>query len=125
VTISGTCSTSWRICGRFLSNRHDAAKYRSAWQWKRTQRRDRTAKAVEAIAAFQRHWRTADENGIADLICDLGHFDEERGFEFVGEVRRGIRHWFAEGHAEDRNHLGPALQSRSQSIQGSRDTANY
>ena len=29
VTISGTYSTSWRICGRFLSSRQDTAKYRS------------------------------------------------------------------------------------------------
>lgn len=107
MTISGTYSTSWKICGRSLSSRHDATKYRSAWQWKRTQRRDRTAEAVETIALFQQYWRTADEYGIADLICDLGHLAEKRGFEFVSEVRRGIRHWFAGGHAEDRNHLGP------------------
>ena len=107
MTISGTYSTSWRICGRFLSNRHDAAKYRSAWQWKRTRRRDRTAEAVEAIAAFQQHCRTAEGYAIADLIRDLGHVAEERSFDFVSEVRRRIRHWFAEGQLEDRNYLGP------------------
>jgi hypothetical protein len=32
---------------------------------------------------------------------------EERGFDFISEVRRGIGHWHAEHHAGDHNHLGP------------------
>ena len=44
---------------------------------------------------------------MADLICDLGHLAEERGFDFISEVRRGIGHWYAEHHAEDHNVLGP------------------
>jgi hypothetical protein len=32
---------------------------------------------------------------------------EERGFDFISEVKRGIGHWYAEHHAEDRNLLGP------------------
>jgi hypothetical protein len=32
---------------------------------------------------------------------------EERGFDFISEVKRGIGHWYAEHHAKDRNHLGP------------------
>ena len=65
------------------------------------------ASAAEAIAVYQRHCRTGDEHAIADLICDLGHLAEERGFDFISEVRRGIGHWYAEHHAEGRNHLGP------------------
>ena len=72
-----------------------------------TDKADHIAWAAEAIAVFQRHCRTGDEHAIADLICDLGHLAEERGFDFVSEVRRGIGHWYAEHHAEDRNHLGP------------------
>ena len=63
--------------------------------------------AAEAIAVYQRHSRTGDEHAIADLICDLGHLAEERGFDFISEVRRGIGHRYAELHAEDRNDLGP------------------
>jgi hypothetical protein len=72
-----------------------------------TDKADHIAWAAEAIAVFQRHCPTDDEHAIADLICDLGHLAEERGFDFVSEVRRGIGHWYAEHHTEDRNHLGP------------------
>jgi hypothetical protein len=54
------------------------------------------------MAAFQQHCRTAVGYAIADLIRDLGHLAEVRSFDFVSEVRRRIKHWFAEGHAEDR-----------------------
>lgn len=63
--------------------------------------------AAAAIAAFQQHCGTDDEHAIADLICDLGHLAEERGFDFVSEVTQGLRHWFAERHAQERNPLGP------------------
>jgi hypothetical protein len=72
-----------------------------------TDKADQIAWAAEAIAVYQRHCRTGDEHAIADLICDLGHLAEERGFDFISEVRRGIEHWYAEHHAEDRNDLGP------------------
>jgi hypothetical protein len=86
---------------------------------------DRTAEAVEAIAAFQQHWRTADEYGIADLICDLGHLAEERGFEFVSEVGRGIGIGSRKVTLKTATISGRMLQSRSQPMQGSRDTANH
>ena len=63
--------------------------------------------AAEAVAVFQRHCGTGDEHAIADLICDLGHLAEDRGFDFVSEVRRGIGHWYAEHHAYDGEHLWP------------------
>ena len=44
---------------------------------------------------------------IADLICDLGHLAEERGFDFLSEVKRGVGHWYAEHHASDGEVLGP------------------
>jgi hypothetical protein len=72
-----------------------------------TDKADHIAWAAKAVAVFQRHCRTGDEHAIADLICDLGHLAEERGFDFISEVRRGIGHWYAEHHAEDHNVLGP------------------
>jgi hypothetical protein len=63
--------------------------------------------AAEAVAVFQRHCGTSDEHAIADLICDLGHLAEERGFDFLSEVKRSIGHWCAEHHASDRNYFGP------------------
>jgi hypothetical protein len=64
-----------------------------------TDKADHIAWAAEAVAVFQRHCKTADEHAIADLICDLGHLADERGFDFLSEVRRGIGHWYAEQHA--------------------------
>ena len=52
-----------------------------------TDKADHIAWAAEAIAVFQRHCRTSDEHAIADLICDLGHLAEERGFDL--SVRSG------------------------------------
>ena len=63
--------------------------------------------AAEAVAVFQRHCRTGDEHAITDLICDLGHLAEERGVDFLSEVRRGIAHWYAEHHAGRGGDLGP------------------
>ncbi len=65
------------------------------------------AAAAEALAVFQRDCGTVDEHAIADLICDLGLLAEERGLDFLGEAKRGIRHWFAERHAPAGGNLGP------------------
>ena len=32
---------------------------------------------------------------------------EERGFDFLSEVRRGVAHWYAEHNAVDGEILGP------------------
>ena len=63
--------------------------------------------AAEAVAVFQRHCQTGDDHAIADLICDLGHLADERGFDFLSEVKRGIGHWYAEQHVQDGQNLGP------------------
>ena len=68
--------------------------------------------AAEAVAIFQKHCGTGDEHAIADLICDLGHLADVRGFDFLDEVKRGIGHWYAECHASDRDRLGPGCGSR-------------
>jgi hypothetical protein len=57
---------------------------------------DHIAWAAEAVAAFQQRCRSGDDHAIADLICDLGHLADERGFEFLDEIRRGIGHWYVE-----------------------------
>jgi hypothetical protein len=72
-----------------------------------TDKADHIAWAAEAVAVFQRHCRTGDEHAIADLICDLGHLAEDRGFDFLSEIRRGIGHSYAEHHAGDGGNLGP------------------
>jgi hypothetical protein len=72
-----------------------------------TDKADHIMWAAEAVAVFQAHCRTGDEHAVADLICDLGHFAEERGFDFLSEVKRGIGHWYAEHHAADGQVLGP------------------
>jgi hypothetical protein len=70
-------------------------------------RGDHVAWAAAAVAAFQRLCRTSDDHAIADLVCDLGHLAEERGLDFLDEVRRGIGHWYAEQHAQEGDVLGP------------------
>jgi hypothetical protein len=72
-----------------------------------TAKADHIAWAAEAVAVFQRRCRTGDEHAIADLICDLGHLADERGLDFLSEVRRGIAHWHAEHHARDHDNFGP------------------
>jgi hypothetical protein len=72
-----------------------------------TDRADHIAWAAEAVRAFQRHCGTGEAHSIADLICDLGHLAEERGLDFLSEVRRGIGHWYAEQHAKEGDPLGP------------------
>jgi hypothetical protein len=57
--------------------------------------------------SFPKALRHGDDHAIADLICDLGHLAEERGFDFLSKVKRGIGHWYAEHHASDRDYLGP------------------
>jgi hypothetical protein len=81
--------------------------------------------AAEAVAVFQVHCRTGDEHAIADLICDLGHLAEERGLDFLSEVRRGIGHWYAEHHAVTAINLGlmPPLRSSSSQDNQSRSLA--
>ena len=63
--------------------------------------------AADAVAVFQKHCGTGDEHAIADLICDLRHLAEERGFNFLTEVKRAIGHWYAEHHSADHDYLGP------------------
>jgi hypothetical protein len=63
--------------------------------------------ATEAVKVFQRSCGTSDDDVIADLICDLGHLTDERGLDFVNEIRRGIGHWYAERRAREGDALGP------------------
>jgi len=39
-------------------------------------------------AVFQQHCRTDDEHAIVNLICDLEHLAEERGFDARARRRR-------------------------------------
>ncbi len=55
--------------------------------------------AGEALAIFQQECGTTDEDAIADLICDLGHIADARGLDFLGELKRGVRHWIVERRA--------------------------
>jgi hypothetical protein len=73
--------------------------------------------AADAVAVFQEHCGTGDEHAIADLFCELGHLADERGFDFLSEVKRGIGHWYTEHHASDRDILDRTLWWRSPSSQ--------
>ena len=48
--------------------------------------------AADVVAVFQKHCGTGDEHAIVDLICDLGHLADERCFDFLRKVKRGIGH---------------------------------
>jgi hypothetical protein len=62
--------------------------------------------ATKAVKVFQTCCGTSDDDAIADLICDLGHLADERGLNFLNEVRRGIGHWYAERHTREGDALG-------------------
>ena len=53
-----------------------------------TDKTNHIAWAAEAVAVFQGYCRTGDDHAIADLICDLGHLADERGFDFLSEVQK-------------------------------------
>jgi hypothetical protein len=72
-----------------------------------TDKADHIAWAAAAVAVYQGRAHTGDEHAIADLICDLGHLTEKRGFNFLSEVKRGIEHWYTEHHFRDDDILGP------------------
>ena len=84
-----------------------------------TDKADHLAWAAEAIAVYQRHCRTGNEHAIADLICDLGHLAEERGFDFISEVRRGIGIGTRNFILKTATTLGRMRQSRSRSTRDS------
>ena len=90
-----------------------------------TDKADHIAWAAEAAGVFQRRCRTGDEHAIADLICDLGHLAEERGLDFLSEVRRGIGHWYAEHHARDRDTLGLDAAVEITISRGSREGRSF
>jgi hypothetical protein len=52
--------------------------------------------ATEAIDIFQRRCGAERAHVIADLICDLGHVATARDIDFLDEVKRALRHWYAE-----------------------------
>ena len=84
-----------------------------------TDKADHIAWAAEAIAVYQRHCRTGDEHAVADLICDLGHLAEERGFDFISEVSEGLRIGTRNFMLKTATTLGRMRQSRSQSTRDS------
>ncbi len=52
---------------------------------------------VEETLAIYKQCRGTDEaHAIADLICDLGHYAEEHGIDFLHQVKNGMAHWMAE-----------------------------
>ncbi len=50
----------------------------------------------EAIALYKMRSGTDGAYAISDLICDLGHYAEEHGIDFLQQVKNGMAHWTAE-----------------------------
>jgi hypothetical protein len=50
---------------------------------------------------------------------------EERGLDFLSEVRRGIGHWYAEHHVGDRDTLGPDAAVEITISRGSREGRSF
>ena len=86
---------------------------------------DHIAWTAAAVAVFQRHCGTGDEHAIADLICDLGHLAEERGFDFISELQRGVGRWYAEHPLLPAIISGRTLPWRSLSHRGRRLAREY
>ena len=107
MTIAVPMAITWRGRYQRLSSPLASRPSGLAWLWVMIDKTGHIAWAADAVAVFQKHCGTSDKHAIADLICDLGHLAEERGFDFLSEVKRGIGHWYAEHHASDRDYLGP------------------
>lgn len=50
----------------------------------------------EALSLYKARCRTDEAHAISDLICDLGHYAEEHGIDFLQQVKNGVAHWTAE-----------------------------
>jgi len=56
---------------------------------------DRAAWADEAVAAFRLEIGTDLEDALADLLADLMHWSDRRGFSFDRELERARTHYEA------------------------------
>ncbi len=56
----------------------------------------RSAKA--ALDVFQKNTGSDDCDAVSDLVSDLMHYASSLDQEPLEEVRRAIRHWYAETH---------------------------
>ena len=69
---------------------------------------ERRDKVAHHDGAYERRNDRADEPQVVSEPYDLaGHLADERGLDFLSEVKRGIGHWYAEHHAGDGEVLGP------------------
>lgn len=75
---------------------------------------ERSARAQPALQAYIDQTGTDDFEGyaISDLIADLGHLCDQRGFDFLATIERGVGHWLTEKHPETHDPVGflPAVR---------------
>lgn len=50
----------------------------------------------EVMRLYKSRCGSDGAHAIADLICDLGHYAEDRGIDFVKQVNNGLAHWRTE-----------------------------
>jgi hypothetical protein len=67
---------------------------------------DRAAWAEEAIQAFERATGTDREDSVSDLLCNLMHFCNLNGLDFLAELNRGAGHYQAEVEIEETEEQG-------------------
>ena len=54
----------------------------------------------EVMRIYKARCGSDGAHAIADLICDLGHYAEDRGIDFVKQVNNGLAHWRTEKAGE-------------------------
>lgn len=56
----------------------------------------RAAWADAAIQTFRAETGTAHQDAVADLLCDLRHWCDRKGFNFDKQSERALHHYLAE-----------------------------
>jgi hypothetical protein len=75
------------------------------------QNHDRAKWAESALLAFQNEIGTDDEDALADLLCDLRHLADRKGWHFEAEMERAQAHYVAETAPDQ-----PALLAAAQLV---------
>jgi hypothetical protein len=57
---------------------------------------DRAAWAMTALSAFERETGTDEQHAVADLLCDLMHLYDRKGWDFDADLERARDHYTAE-----------------------------
>ena len=56
----------------------------------------RAAWAMTALSAFQHETGADEQDAVADLLCDIIHLSDRKGWDFDADLERALAHYAAE-----------------------------